>query len=172
MAKLKFQFNLKTLVRFFRFRLRTLLVLITVVGAGIAVYHQWGRGLVAEYRAKQWVLDNGGTITYIYHSDTRYVRVVVPEGSYDPSPVFSIKAIRGLREVSFWGVYEFILVDEEDLDPTSNPVHMNWERFEKIIEGIERLHSVVGYDGPFRNRNRIDSLRAAVPDIRQHRGKY
>ena len=41
-----------------QFRLRTLLVLVSIVAVGTAVYLQWGRGPYAAHRAKQPVWSN------------------------------------------------------------------------------------------------------------------
>ena len=123
-----------------QFGLHKLLVLLSTIALGIAVYHQGGRGPIAEYTAKQWVLDVGGTITYTYTGNSRTVRVTIPspssEHSYEPNDVLCIRAIRGVTQVSLWG-HEFVLASESGHDGDSFQV--DWETLEKIIAEIERL---------------------------------
>ena len=128
-----------------QFGLRGLLVLVSIVAVGIAVYHQWGRGPFAEYRAKQWVLDAGGTITYTYHGESRHVRVTIPSEpgpgiSYDPAEVRCIRAIRGLTELLLWG-QEFVFSDEGVRvvkgEQGQEVSQVDWETFERIIDDIE-----------------------------------
>ena len=126
-----------------RFRLSTLLVLVSLVMVGIAVYHQLGRGPFAEYRAKRWVLDIGGTITYTYHGDTQRVHVTIPSqssggSSYDLPEVLCVRAIRDLAGLSLWG-QELDLSGEDADRLKGDKFQVGWERLERIIDDIEGL---------------------------------